>query len=202
MKYIGTVIGASVEHKDRTETRIRIDGLDKPQQIVILWSLNRSPDALRDLVDGTRIVFAAREETMNQRTDVDESTGAPTTVLVAMGTFYDVLTDPDLDIEALYSSMPTQDLSFTGTVVDLDSRRRLITLRCLRHGQALCLQVNVPASCAEQVQSVEVGQELVVTAEERSLTWKVHLDAAGRRATVPQVRATGITSVERAHSLN
>jgi hypothetical protein len=202
MKYIGTVIGDSVEHKDRTETRIRIDGLDKPQQIVILWSLNRSPDALRELVDGTRIVFAAREETMNQRTDVDENTGAPSTVLVAMGVFYDVLTDPDLDVEALYASMPSKDLSFTGTVVDLDARRRLITLRCLRHGQALCLQVNVPASRAEQAQTVELGQELVITAEERSLTWKVHLDDAGRRATVPQVRATGITGVERAHALN
>lgn len=193
MKYIGTVVD-NYQRKDRTETLISIEGLARPQQIAVIWSTNRSADALRDLVLGTRVIFAAHEDTLTQRTDTDETTGATSTILVAVGHFYDVL-DDTRDAAEIYETIETKPLTFAGTVVAVEAQgaNRSVTLTMPRHGQHQPIQTRWPAKIADAVADISVGTEVIVTAEERSLSWTVDIDAAGRRAIIPAV--TGIKTL-------
>lgn len=202
MKYIGTVVD-TYARKDRTETIISIEGLARPQQIAVIWSTNRSADALHDLVLGTRVIFAAHEDTLTQRTDTDETTGATSTVLVAVGHFYDVL-DDTRDAAEIYETIETKPLNFAGTVVAVEAQgaNRSVTLTMPRHGQHQPIQTRWPAKIADAVADISVGTKVVVTAEERSLSWTVDIDDAGRRAIVPAV--TGIKALfalDELHSL-
>lgn len=146
MKYIGTVVD-NYQRKDRTETLISIEGLTRPQQIAVIWSTNRSADALRDLVLGTRVIFAAHEDTLTQRTDTDETTGATSTILVAVGHFYDVL-DDTRDAAEIYETIETKPLTFAGTVVAVEAQgaNRSVTLTMPRHGQHQPIQTRWPPS--------------------------------------------------------
>lgn len=194
MKYIGTVID-TYARKDRAETLINVEGLARAQQIAVIWSIPRSPDALADLALGTRIIFAAHEDTLTQRTDTDETTGATSTILVAVGLFYDVIGD-SRDAVEIYQSIEPKPLQLAGTVVDIDQRggNHSITLTMPRHGQRQPIQTRWPANMADTVDGVAVGDELLVLAEERSLSWTVDIDDAGRRAIVPAV--TGIKALK------
>lgn len=194
MKYIGTVVD-NYARKDRTETLISIEGLARPQQIAVIWSTNRSPDALHDLVLGTRVIFAAHEDTLTQRTDTDETTGATSTILVTVGHFYDVI-DDTRDAAVIYETIEPRPLELVGTVVDVEQRggNSSVTLTMPRHGQSQPIQTRWPSIIAGSVEGVDVGDELLVIAEERSLSWTVNIDDAGRRAIVPAV--TGIKALK------
>ncbi|AHW65697.1 Hypothetical protein CGLY_16620 (plasmid) [Corynebacterium glyciniphilum AJ 3170] len=161
----------------------------------MIWSTNRSADALHDLVLGTRVIFAAHEDTLTQRTDTDETTGATSTILVAVGHFYDVL-DDTRDAAVIYGTIEPRPLELVGTVVDVEQRggNSSVTLTMPRHGQSQPIQTRWPASIAGAVEGVDVGDELLVIAEERSLSWTVDIDGAGRRAVVPAV--TGIKALK------
>ncbi|MGV0870438.1 hypothetical protein [Corynebacterium kalidii] len=195
MKYIGTVVD-NYARKNRTETLISIEGLTRPQQIAVIWSIPRSPDALADLTLGTRVIFAAHEDTLTQRTDTDETTGATSTILVAVGAFYDVIDDPREAAE-IYETIEAKPLELAGTVVDIAQHggNRSITLTMPRHGQRQPIQTRWPAAIATTVEGVTVGDEILVTAEERSLSWTVDIDDAGRRAIVPAVTGIQVRTV-------
>ncbi|MGV0870519.1 hypothetical protein [Corynebacterium kalidii] len=193
MKYIGTVVD-NYQRKERTETIISIEGLARPQQIAVIWSIPRSPDALYELVLGTRLIFASHEDTLTQRTDTDETTGATSTILVAVGAFYDLI-DDDRDATVIYETIEPKPLDFAGTVVAIEAQgaNRSVTLRMPRHGQHQPIQTRWPATIASAVEDISIGDEVIVTAEERSLSWTVDIDDAGRRAIVPAV--TGIKAL-------
>ena|GEM_PF-4895431 len=204
MKYIGTVV-ANYERKKRTETIIRIEGLSRPQQIAVIWSIPRSPDALVDLEPGVRVIFAAREGTLTQRMQTDEGTGATATILVAMGLFYDVLDATDAPTDVLYEKIEPKDLEFEGTVGEVRprpdaeavARGRMwsITVVLARHGQFQPLRVRFPEHLDGAVGGLTTGDRVRFTAEERSLSWMVDIDEMGRRCVVPAVTVTGIETV-------
>lgn len=195
MKYIGTVVSDTVQPNKRAETTISIEGLPRPQQIVIIWSHNRTPDALAELTAGTRVIFAAKEDTLTQRTDDDETTGAVVTVLVAVGLFYDIITD-DRDATDIYTSIEPRPLTFSGTVATVETvgKNRGITLVMPRHGQAQPIETRWPADIADSVADIRPGDEITVEAGERSLSWRVSIDDLGRRAVVPVVTATALAT--------
>jgi hypothetical protein len=193
MKYIGTVL-STVERKNRAESLIRIEGLDRPQQIAVLWSIPRSPDALADLTAGTRIIFAAREETLTQRMHTDETTGATSTILVAMGKFYDVI-DDDAPAEDIYATIQDHDLEFTGTVADITDTARgngLATLVMKRHGQLQPLTIRWPDDAPGSARNLCIGEEVTIRAAERSLSWRTDIAPTGVRAIIPQVTVTEV----------
>jgi hypothetical protein len=194
MKYIGTVVD-NYAKKDRTETLISIEGLARHQQIAVLWSIPRSPDALVELTPGTRIIFAAKEGTMNQRVDTDEHTGALSTILVAVGLFYDVIADTDTrSAEEMYESIAQKDLELDGTITsnEVVDGNRTVVLTMPRHGRHQGIELRWPAELVGAAEQLSVGDEVAVTAVERSLTWTIHIDDAGRRAIVPAVTVTGL----------
>lgn len=194
MKYIGTVL-STAERKNRAESIVRIEGLDRPQQIAVLWSIPRSPDALADLTAGTRIIFAAREETLTQRMHTDETTGATATILVAMGKFYDVI-DDDAPAEDIYATIQDQDLEFTGTVSEITGGRwgrGATTLVMKRHGQLQPLTTRWPDHMSYVLDNLTVGDELTIRAAERSLSWLTNIAPNGERAIIPQVTVTEVT---------
>lgn len=192
MKYIGTIVD-TVDRGPRAESVISIEGLAKPQQIAVTWSIPRSPDALVELTPGTRVIFAAHEDTITQRTDTDESTGAISTVLAASGHFYDIIVDTR-DAAEIYPTIETRDLELTGTVVAINKvgDNRSVVLSMPRHGQRQPIEARFPTPVAAAADLLAVGDETTVAAEERSLSWKIDLDDAGRRAVVPVVTATRI----------
>lgn len=93
----------------------------------MIWSTNRSNDALHELVLGTRVIFAAREDTFTQRTDTDETTGATSTILVAVGAFYDVI-DDTRDAAAIYKAIDTKPLVSADITLLLQFRRGLLAI--------------------------------------------------------------------------
>jgi hypothetical protein len=193
MKYIGTVL-STAERKNRAESIVRIEGLDRPQQIAVLWSIPRSPDALADLTAGTRIIFAAREETLTQRMHTDETTGATSTILVAMGKFYDVI-DDDAPAEDIYATIQDHDLEFTGTVADITDTARgngLATLVMKRHGQLQPLTIRWPDDAPGSARDLSIGEEVTIRAAERSLSWRTDIAPTGVRAIIPQVTVTEV----------
>lgn len=193
MKYVGTVLTTD-ERKHRAESIIRIEGLDRPQQIAVLWSIPRSPDALVDLTAGTRIIFAAREETLTQRMSTDQTTGATATILVAMGKFYDVIADT-APAEDIYATIQEQDLEFTGTVAEITDTARgngLATLVMKRHGQLQPLTVRWLDDAPGSSRDLTIGEEVTIRAAERSLSWRTDIAPTGVRAILPQVTVTEV----------